>query len=217
MSKNIFKIIAMVYLLFQNNLEKASGINNSSMNIHLQKDYSIEALLGSEEEKITLEVLSELKHIPILDFEFLSESTPRYLNDLGIMDNQTNRLFIHAVTLQNIETIEYSVRAGADIDRAHNNGFTSLIIATEQNNIEIIRLLINLGANVNSRYKQLSPLVAAALKNNCDIAQLFIQVGADVNIETNEGYTLLHFLLNHKTVQISSEMKKLLIESGAHE
>ena len=98
-----------------------------------------------------------------------------------------------------------------------------LYITIFHNNVDIARLLIDNGANVNLKTKDgMNPLLMATLIERLDIVELLIDNGADVDIKTEYGSTSLHaaLKLGHyaKTKGGQSEffdIARLLIHYGA--
>jgi hypothetical protein len=78
-------------------------------------------------------------------------------------------------------------------------------------NSEVVRLLINAGANVNERNKLgYTPLMQASL--NPQIIRLLLEAGANVNAQDNLGYTALTSPSQFGKVDVV----KLLIDAGAN-
>ena len=77
------------------------------------------------------------------------------------------------------------------------------------------RLLIEKGADVNTRRKKWTPgwtpLHDAAEKNLLDVARLLIDRGADIDAKSNDGFTPLD-----TAVPESLDVARLLIEHGAN-
>jgi len=74
-------------------------------------------------------------------------------------------------------------------------GESFLIIATINNNIEIVKLLLEFGANVDSVDKQeRTSLMWASYGIRLEIVKLLIKYGANVNLVDNENWTALYWL-----------------------
>jgi ankyrin repeat protein len=69
---------------------------------------------------------------------------------------------------------------------------TLLIVAVENQQLEIVRFLLENKANPNLKGLTRTPLVTAILKNNYDIFDLLLIFKADVNLQTRDGFSPLH-------------------------
>ena len=76
---------------------------------------------------------------------------------------------------------------GATINGSPIEGPTALQLASESNNLEAIRLLLERGANVNAHSKNdPPPLVTAFLYKRLDLVKLLLARGADVNLPVED-------------------------------
>ena len=128
-----------------------------------------------------------------------------------------------AVVQQNLDKVQKYLAQGADVNYI-NKVFPddpALIQAMKHTydedgvkyepNIEIIKLLIENGADVNNKnFIDSSPLHYAVELKNTEIIKLLIDKGADVNNKNSFGDTPLH-----RAVFNSLENTKILIENGA--
>jgi ankyrin repeat protein len=98
-----------------------------------------------------------------------------------------------------------------DIDKRDSRGNTPLQIAAEFGYFDIVKLLIERGAQVNtSDNLGKTPLHKAACTRNRNIVEYLINNGADPNIQDNEGLTVLQ-----KAVRMGHlEVVKCLIEKN---
>ncbi|MCX5921722.1 MAG: ankyrin repeat domain-containing protein [Candidatus Dependentiae bacterium] len=89
---------------------------------------------------------------------------------------------------------------------------TSLLSAVFYNNIEMIKLLIALGADVNvAGENDVAPLFFASANNNIEAVRLFLSLGADVNKSNNKGQTPLLIACISNNIAIV----KALLAAGA--
>lgn len=92
------------------------------------------------------------------------------------------------------------------------DGFSPLQVAVREGHIEIIRILIAAGANVNSG-KEFPPIYEAVLSRNILIVKALIEAGAELNQPIDEDDNTI--LLEAISVD-NFEIVKLLVESGAN-
>jgi hypothetical protein len=72
-------------------------------------------------------------------------------------------------------------------------GWTPFHYAAENGHVEISRLLLQNGADVNAKgYDGYTPLHLAALKGHVDILHLLVENGADLEAQSNGGWRALH-------------------------
>ncbi len=93
-----------------------------------------------------------------------------------------------------------------------------LHLAAGNNNVEIVRMLIKTGVDVNVKDKSdQTPLHYAVGKNNREIAGLLIKAGADVNAGDRSGRTPLFFAIPYGSSSslYHKEMVALLLKNGA--
>lgn len=90
-----------------------------------------------------------------------------------------------------------------------------LIYAIDHNQVDIVRLLILAGVDVNKVDPNTgeTPLIEAVTVNNIEIVRILIEAGADLEAKTHlNGYTALVISIIRKCKQIS----QLLIDHGAN-
>ena len=74
------------------------------------------------------------------------------------------------------------IEAGADINKATDNGRTPLLFAAQENHEAVVRALIEAGADVNkARGDGVTPLLFAAYTGHEAVVRALIKAGADVN------------------------------------
>ena len=107
---------------------------------------------------------------------------------------------------------------GADVNKATEDGWTSLMVACLDGNKDIVELLVEAGADVNATSGiGWTPLINAVVGDHCDCARILINAGADVNVEVTAGIAVLKNKKNalEFAVDIGNiQMVKLLLLSG---
>lgn len=106
------------------------------------------------------------------------------------------------------DIVQMLIGHGADVNHAVNSRDTALCTAVQMNHENIVRLLMDLGADHDSIN---NGLLAAASLGRTDIAQLLLEAGADKDHKARSGETALALAIEggHDGV------KNLLIEMGA--
>jgi cytohesin len=114
-----------------------------------------------------------------------------------------------AVLKNNTEIAEYLIDHGANLN--YPQDWNPLEIAPyTSNNIEMVKLLIARGADINSGVG-LTALQASISAGRRDIFDLLIQCGADANTPDKGGYTPLYFAVHNDDL----DYLKILIAHGA--
>lgn len=121
---------------------------------------------------------------------------------------------------ENIDNIKYLVEnkyfveKGIDmnINKVDENGSTKLHNAVKNGKMDIVKFLVENGANINymDRNKE-TPLSIAISYRKMDIIGYLIENGADINAKNNVGNTLLHNTIMNYDIDIM----KYLVEKGA--
>ena len=129
-------------------------------------------------------------------------------------DVDTPNVSIHtAIMMGDIETVDQHLKAGTDANHSEWTRESSpLITASIFGEVEIAKLLIENGADVNYQNEEGSTaLVAASLTGQNGITNLLIQNGAKVNIQNNEGSTALIVA----SLLCYEDVVKSLLDNGA--
>jgi len=97
------------------------------------------------------------------------------------------------------------------INKKNKSGFTPLILASYNNNKNIVSFLINKKANLNELSDMGTALMAAAYKGNNEISKALINNGANVNSTDTNNTSALHYACFFQ----NKELVKLLINKKA--
>lgn len=98
-------------------------------------------------------------------------------------------LFYAIRTHASLEAIELLLSYGIDISQLDDNGISTLDTAIKFRRIDIIKLCIDRGFDLNSssRRSGIKPLMLASCFGDTSIAQLLIDNGADINDKDKSG------------------------------
>lgn len=112
----------------------------------------------------------------------------------------------------NVELIKQLSKVNPDtINTPNKSGYTPLIIAGYRNQLDAVKVLLDLGANVNAVSEDGTVLTAACYKSNTALVKLLLEYHADVQVKNNAGTTPLMFAIMAE----NEEIVKLLLVNKA--
>ncbi|KAL0257602.1 hypothetical protein SLS55_008416 [Diplodia seriata] len=137
-----------------------------------------------------------------------AESALDYVDDKG-----NTPLHIYA-RLGVTEGLKAFIQAISDIECENNSGLTALQVAVACNRLEVVRILLDHGAQSErlDATTGLLPLHISTLNRAPDVARLLLKAGANPDGESVEGIPVIHFCLSNCD---SAEMVQVLIDGGA--
>ncbi len=96
----------------------------------------------------------------------------------------------------NLNTIQELIEGGADINYKNSNHQTALELAIGNQNLEIVDILLEYGANPNQKttLSQQTPLELAIGKQNPEIVKTLLSYEADFAYENNQGQNYLEII-----------------------
>lgn len=118
-----------------------------------------------------------------------------------------------AANFGDIEQVKNELEKGTPVDSPETKKLSSaLMFASERGFIEIVKLLVSHGADINYQNKfGFSPLHASAYGDHIAVAKLLTENGAEVDAKDDKGRTPLYFAAERNALQVA----ELLIEKGA--
>ncbi len=134
--------------------------------------------------------------------------------NLTMLNSEGNPYFFDAVENGNIDMVKMLVKYGADINQKNKDGYNIIYyymsknisfrkIADQQNYLIMLRNIISLGADVNSRddFGGIT-LHKAILDNDIQTIKVLINAGADINAVDNKGRNMVHNTMWQNKVKI---------------
>ena len=95
----------------------------------------------------------------------------------------TAKLFT-AVKANDVDQANEALEAGADANAKDSDGWTALVIAAGHGRTDIVKALLNKGADINARSRavdQWTPLMYAAYEGHTDTVKALLAKGVDIN------------------------------------
>jgi len=121
---------------------------------------------------------------------------------------------VRAVRKNNLNQVKELISQGYDINLPDKNGDTALILAAYEGKTEILKLLLEAGADVTvlDPGMKATALHAAAYAGRTEAAKLLIEYKIDINKQgPYNGYTALHDAIWQNNI----ETAKVIIDAGA--
>jgi len=98
-------------------------------------------------------------------------------------------LLCYAVSLDQLSVVKYILTCGADVGMLDKHGMTPLNHAIQNQNHDMVKLLIESGANPNVG----GPLLRAISNIDLPMCELLVELGADVDqVDASTGFSPLH-------------------------
>ena len=131
------------------------------------------------------------------------------------MNNNTQDIFsfFRNNNEQEVKDFIFNYDKNTIINLKNDNGHSLLFYASSKGYLDIVKYLINNGADVNSMGgRGIFSLYTASSKGHLDIVKYLIDNGADVNLTTNIGLSSLY----HSICNGHLDIVKYLIDNGAN-
>jgi ankyrin repeat protein len=108
-----------------------------------------------------------------------------------------------------LPAVSATLRGGARLNAQDSNGSTALFLAVDGKWHNVVRFLLDKGAdpNVTDRYGQ-TPLMIAAGRNDSVSTRLLIQARTNLRIRSKSGLTALGFALDNGSQEAAALIKK---------
>lgn len=105
---------------------------------------------------------------------------------------------INAATDNDIDSVRYAIKNNVNLEVKDGQSWTALQLACYKGHAGIAKLLIENGADIESREgnkaTRYTPLMTALIYSHYDVFELLLKNGADVDAKGDNGYSPLLFL-----------------------
>lgn len=152
------------------------------------------------------EIVTLLENDPSTANEILTADSLRLRNSIG------ETLLHYFAVEREIETVRILLDKGAEIDAIDTGRRTPLMEASMLGYPEIVRLLLDHGADPNLQTQGETALRNAVLSQMYEVADVLISAGADVNQRDARGESILFEAVRMEDM----EMIRYLLEKGSN-
>jgi tetratricopeptide (TPR) repeat protein len=118
-----------------------------------------------------------------------------------------------AVSSGRLDDAARLIELGADVNQLHENYGSLLMVAAADPEVDMARLLLAHGADVNAQWWEGTALMVAARSGNEKLVELLLSVGADPNLGDDRGETPLASAVLNPLGSI--DVVRLLLRAGA--
>lgn len=120
-------------------------------------------------------------------------------------------MLLECIENDEIDKAKELIQAGADVHAVDSYGRNALMVAAGHGYLDIVKLLLEKGANVNTLINGRSPLKSAAYCGHFDVVKLLIEHGAIILSASHDNWSALlsSYVNDH------FDIAKLLLEHGA--
>ena len=137
------------------------------------------------------------------------------------------RIFITSTVNHEHKILQRLIASSIDVDspKEYESGRTALIIAVQQGDDRIVKMLLIAGANPNLKDKDsgTTPLISSVRRQYVYMTRLLLENGADVNVPNEDGETAIEIAmklqnrkeLSHKKKLRNKKIIDLLFKAGA--
>lgn len=112
-------------------------------------------------------------------------TVPRYMG-------QDEAALFEAVKMRDVETARRLLKASVNPNGRDPTGDTALLQAVDTDNMELVALLLEHGAQIDVTGRGFTPLGLAVRNNNLPMVRLLLRASPDVNRKNADGNTPLH-------------------------
>lgn len=127
--------------------------------------------------------------------------------------SQSTSAWMQALQDGNAQMVRMMLEQGPETLKQQKKLNTSLLLAAQQGSCDVVRVLVEFGADINveSGRKKITPLIAAAAAGRTEAVRLLQELGADVNAVSGAGQTALMLAAYHG----DEAMMNALLDAGA--
>jgi ankyrin repeat protein len=194
------------------------GQGNAQNQVANNSDFQVEGIAVNQDSYVPL--INAIETNDINAFDNLIEQIPNL--DSLVQVSETDNFYSllgYACKYKRCHLAERLINLGADLEIGESDVylvFDALIVAVRSQDLCLVKLLLNKGANPNrwNSEEGFSVLSLSCKLGNYDISKLLIESGADVNGLGDTGFDYIHFPLLHAVESNNIKLVQLLIDNN---
>ncbi|MBU1396667.1 MAG: ankyrin repeat domain-containing protein [Gammaproteobacteria bacterium] len=113
---------------------------------------------------------------------------------------------LDAAARQDVPTVKALLEGGVGPNARDYWGDSPLMAAVRQDNVELVQILLDAGADTEARWRGYTPLALTAIKGNLPATRLLLRAGANPNRANVEGDAPLHAAIRKGHADIVSAL-----------
>ena len=131
--------------------------------------------------------------------------------DVNKLDKNGRAPLHIAVQINDEETVDILLGSRVNLNKYDGDNMTPLHIACERGYTNMVKKLLEAGANTNEDKKGLSPLIHAVNRGHPDCVEVLLSSGADPNVVDVRGNSALYTAIQNSNVNLAN----ILLKHGA--
>lgn len=164
----------------------------------LRRDYRVLLEQHLESQKTGLQAICEMGTYNMLNLAVETLRRRNRLRNIDIEGSIPSQWFPRLLLLELPRAIENQTAGMVEMIRrfgVHEGNYNLFLLeAARRNELECVRCLLQLGADVNVAGNEgMTPLIKACCKGHAEVVVVLLEFGANVNLADGSGYTPLHW------------------------